>query len=208
MKAHYDLIIVDDHQLFVDGLVRILEDEPIFSVIGTCNNGTELKHLLNGSHPDLVMLDIQMAGSNGIKICKELKTKYPGLKIILISMFESANIIQEIKHAGADGYIPKSTDADLVKVTITDVLSGKAVFIKPSRTEHLDDLGSGNNAYLISQREKEIIEYIKDGLTSKRIAEVLHISQYTVETHRKNIMKKLNLGSIKELISYAYKHNI
>lgn len=208
MQQQYSIIIVDDHQLFADGLLRILEDEKDFVVTGICNNGQELNHLLNDQQPDLVMLDIQMAGINGLDACQKIKQSRPEIKVILISMFESPNVINEGKKAGANGYIPKTTDAALVKTSIREVLDGQDVFLKPNRPENLFDTGNSTDKLLISKREREIIELIKKGYTSKMTAEALHISQYTVETHRKNIMKKLKVGSIKELIAYAYENNL
>lgn len=208
MQEKYNIIIVDDHRLFADGLVRILEDESDFEVVGVCNNGKELHHFLNNHRPDLLMLDIQMVGANGLEICSEQKKAKPGTKIILISMFESANVIHEGKKAGADGYIPKTTDADIVKTTIREVMAGKQVFIRPDRAGSKPDFGEGNNTFLLSKREKEVIGFTKRGYTAKVTAEELNISQYTVETHRKNILKKLGLNSLKELIAYAYENNL
>lgn len=208
MEEKFKIIIVDDHQLFADGMVRILEEENDFEVVGVSNNGVELHHLLNNHRPDLLILDIQMAGTNGLEICSEQKRTRPRTKIILISMFESANVISEGKKAGADGYIPKTTDADIVKTTIREVMAGKEVFIKPDQIRSKPDFGEGNNIFLLSKREKEIIGFTKRGCTAKATAEELNISQYTVETHRKNILKKLDINSLKELIAYAYEHNL
>lgn len=204
----YGIIVVDDHRLFADGLERILEDERDFKILGNCNGGVALHHLLNNHTPHLIMLDIQMAGKNGLELCTQLKSERPEVKIILISMFESANVISEGRKAGADGFIPKTTDAVLLKKTIRDVLKDKKVFIKPDKpTETMAQPGAGQQ-FLISRREKDIIKLVKKGYTSRMMAEELNISQYTVETHRKNILKKLHLNSIKELISYAYEHNL
>lgn len=208
MQEKFKIIIVDDHQLFADGLVRILDDEDDLDVVGVCNNGTELHHMLNNHKPDLLMLDIQMAGTNGLEICSKLKKTIPHVKIILISMFESTNIINEGKKSGANGYIPKTTDASLVKKSIREVINGKEVFIKPDKIEVKIDPEGTSNTFLLSKREKEIIQYVKKGFTSKMTAGVLNISKYTVETHRKNILKKLQLNSLKELISYAYENNL
>ncbi|WP_417358018.1 response regulator [Flavobacterium sp.] len=208
MKENYKIIIVDDHQLFADGMVRILADEDDFEVIGICNNSTELYHMLNNHKPDLIMLDIQMGGTNGLELCGDLKKTMPQIKIILISMFESLNVVNEGKNSGANGYIPKTTDAALVKKSIREVMEGKDIFIKPVNPETKVDLEGGSYAFLLSKREREIILYVKKGFTSKATAEELNISQFTVDTHRKNILRKLKLNSLKELISYAYENNL
>ncbi|MFI0429909.1 response regulator [Mariniflexile sp. HMF6888] len=204
----YKIIIVDDHPLFTDGLVRILENESDFIIDGICNNSTELFHMMNSKTPDLLLLDIQMGGTNGLEICSAIKKSNPQIKVILISMFKSAKVINDGRKAGANGYIPKTTDANVVKATIRDVIVGKKVFIKLGQSDTKTDFGEGNNVFLLSKREKEIIQLTKKGYTSKTIAGKISISQYTVETHRKNILRKLQLSSIKELISYAYENNL
>ena len=201
------IIITDDHSLFAEGLSRILKEEPDFSLLGICKDGQSLLHLLNSKRPDLIMLDIQMAGESGLTICAKIKVSHPKIKIVLISMFEEAQVITEGKKAGADGYIPKTTDAALLKETIRRVLSGETVFIKPQQPAKELSVQTPN-PFLISTREREIIQLIKKGDTSKVIGKKLNISQYTVETHRKNILKKLQLNSIKELISYAYENGL
>lgn len=208
MNNTYNLIIVDDHMLFADGLYRILDDEPHINVIGVCNNGQDLKHLLNNKTPEAILLDIQMPGINGIELCKELKKMRPSIKIILISMFESQNVINEGKAAGANGYIPKATDAKLLKETIKSILEGDDIYLKANKTDDKLEYGQADSVSYLSKREREIIEYIKKGHTSKQTAEILNISHYTVETHRKNILKKLELNSIKELIAFAYENNL
>lgn len=207
MSDTYKIVIIDDHKLFSDGLLRILEDEPDFSVVGICSNGNELRQFLNKCIPDLLMLDIQMSGASGIELCEGLKKTNPGIKIILISMFESARVIGEVILAGADGYLPKTTDAYTVKETIRSVMQGSNTFVKPDKGEEQTPANGTADPFLLSKREKEVLVLVKEGLTAKEISGELNISQYTVETHRKNMLKKLNLKSIKELIAFAYENN-
>jgi DNA-binding NarL/FixJ family response regulator len=206
MQETHKIIIVDDHPLFADGLIRILEDANDFEVQGVCNNSAELFSMLNNKTPDLLLLDIQMSEMNGLEICSLIKKSNPHIKVILISMFESATVVNDGIKAGANGYIPKTTNASLVKDTIRDVMAGKDVFIKHDKTSEKNLYADGAGIFLISKREKEIIQLIKKGYTSKMTGEALNISPYTVETHRKNILRKLQLNSIKELISYAYEN--
>ncbi|QEE50727.1 response regulator transcription factor [Flavobacterium alkalisoli] len=208
METTYNIVIVDDHRLFAEGLERILMDEPDFSLQGIYSNGNELLHHLNSKKPNLVMLDIQMAGIDGLELCKKIKSNYTDIKVILISMFESNTIINEAKNNGADGYIPKTTDASMMKKTIHDILEGSPVYLRPIAEECKEENSSLPNFHLISKRERDIIKLIKKGYTSKDMADELNISQYTVETHRKNILKKLNLKSVKDLIGLAYEYDL
>ncbi|MDP5092514.1 MAG: response regulator transcription factor [Polaribacter sp.] len=204
-KKEIKIIIVDDHQLFVDGLKRIIEDIKNYKVIKTCNNWEELRLMLNAEIPDLIMLDIQMKGINGLEICKLIKETHPFIKVIFISMLETSLVIEEGKKVGANGFIPKTTDAALVKKTIENVLNNIDSYINLTRVnEEVNTNKSQLN--LITKREKEIIQLIKAGDNTALIAKKLFISKYTVDTHRKNILRKLQLSSIKELIAFAYEN--
>lgn len=206
MKNKYKIIVVDDHQLFLDGMIRILEDEPDFEIIGFYNNGSMLLHALNSYQPDLIVLDIQMPKQNGIDISTQIRNRYPTIKILFISMFEASNIIRNIKKIGANGFIPKTTDASIVKDTIREILKGNDVFVQAD-SEVLEE-NTDVNIFSLSKREMEIITLIKKGMSSKEIAETLNISNYTVETHRKNIFRKLKIKSVSELVSFAYDNKL
>lgn len=193
------VIIVDDHLLFADGLKRIINDIPGFSVVDCCCDWNVLKLSLNKQLPDLLMLDIQIKGFNGFEICELLKKTQPSIKIILISMFDSIDIIEKCKKINANGYIPKTSDSQNVKTVIKSVIDNIDVFINPNTNEN-------QQQSIITNREREIIELIKKGYNSQKIANKLSISRYTVDTHRKNILKKLHLNSTNELISFAYEN--
>lgn len=203
----YRVFLADDHQLFADGMIRILQDEPDFLIEGIYNTGEAVLHALNGTIPDIVILDIHMPGITGINTCYEIKRRYPQCKVLLLSMFDLPKIMQEITDAGANGFIPKTSDADLVKATIRSILQGEDIFIKSDR-EPLSPASDLPHLHLLSTREKQIISLIKEGNTSRKIAEILNLSPYTIETHRKNIFKKLQFTSMSELIAFAYDNGL
>ena len=207
MKKIYNTIIVDDHSLFAEGLKRILEDDLNFRLTAIYNMAEDALHAFNNSSPELVLLDIQLPGMGGLDFCKYIKERYPQIKVVMISMFESASIIADAKASDANGYIPKTTDAQLLKTTLYDIINGENVFLsKPSLK--LPTTNQPLYVSLLSKRELDIITYIKQGHTSKEIAEQLFISQFTVDTHRKNILKKLQLPSVKALIAFAHENHI
>lgn len=201
MLKRQNTIIVDDHKLFAEGLGRILEDIPCISLQNIVSSEKELPS--NLSDIQLLLLDIQLKEENGLDICKKIKTAFPNIKIIIISMFDPKGLVHEIKKSDANGFIPKSTDANEVKEVIVSVLEGEDVFLEMD----LESYSPQPLFKLISNREKEIISLIKEGKTAKQIADVLNISQFTVDTHRKNILKKLELNSIKDLIAFSF-HNL
>ena len=201
MYKTQNTIIIDDHKLFAEGLGRILEDISCISLQNSIASEKELPSNLEDIQ--LLILDIQLKEENGLEICKKVKTKFPKIKIIIISMFDPKGLVHEIKKSGANGFIPKSTDASEVKEVILKVLKGEDVFLEME----MDSYVPPPLFKMISKREKEIILLIKEGKTAKQIADILHISQFTVDTHRKNILKKLELNSIKDLIAFSF-HNL
>lgn len=197
MPKTQNTIIVDDHKLFAEGLGRILEDIPCIYLQEIISTEKDLPVNLSDIH--LLLLDIQLKEENGLDICKRIKTTFPAIKIIIISMFDPKSLVHEIKKSGANGFIPKSTDAKEMKEVILSVLDGEDVFLEMDINSYVPQ----PLFKLISNREKEIIVLIKEGKTAKQIADVLNISQFTVDTHRKNILKKLELHSIKDLIAFS-----
>lgn len=193
-------LIVDDHQLFVDGLSRILLDVPDFSVVGILNDGENLMQEIEVNTIDLVLLDIQLAGKSGLELCTEIRNANSKVKIILISMIQAPHIMKLAEKSGANGFIPKTTDATILKEIILKICHGENVF-------HAENI-ENSEINLLTDREMEIIYLIKQGQKTKAIAEKLFLSEYTVETHRKNILRKLHLGSANELIAYAYANHL
>lgn len=201
-------IVVDDHQLFADGLVRILQDEGDFQLTSICKNGDELFMHLEKSVTQLIFLDIQLQGASGLEICTEVKEKFPDIKIILISMIQGPHVIKDGMHRGANGYIPKTTDAALLKEVIRKVLEGENIFLGLENTPVDQPKSDYHKIDTLSPRELEIIGLVKKGMSTKAIAEQLFLSEYTVDTHRKNILRKLQLSSASELIAYAFANHL
>lgn len=203
-KTVINTIIVDDHLLFAEGLARILGDMQNLKLLKIVSSYNEVTRLLSQHHIDLILLDIKLKDENGIDICTLIKNLYPESKVILISMFDPDSLAAEIKKCNADGYIPKSTDAQEVKNTINAILQGESVFLELGN----DSAKETPVEKLITSREKEIITLIKQGKTAKEISDILNISIFTVDTHRKNILKKLNLSSIKNLIAFSFNNKL
>ncbi len=199
MKKPINFVIIDDHQLFADGLARILQEEGGFVLRAIYNSIDEVEEII----ADLVLLDIQLIGQSGLELCAQLRVKYPELKIILISMIQAPHVIREGELKGADGFIPKTTDAELLKEMVIKICEGEKVFLGMHQKE-----AEPNKISLLSEREMQIIHLIKGGLKSRVIAEKLFLSEFTVETHRKNILRKLGLSSANELIAYAYENHL
>lgn len=162
---------------------------------------------MNLQIPELVILDVQMPDMDGFVLCHTIRKRFPGVKIAFITMFETSSVISRAEEVGAHGFIPKTSDAGTVKQAICTILQGSK-FFHPFKKGNQPTPESHPTVYSLSKRELEITQLIKKGKTSKAIGELLCISEFRVETHRKNIFKKLKIESMSELISFAYHHKL
>jgi len=205
------ILLADDHPLFIEGLSMMLSREENFELCGIANNGREVLDVLPKILPDLILLDINMPKMNGLETIKYIKQSYPSIKIVMLSGYFDDAIIKEAKEKGANGYLLKSCQRDELVSTIKMIYSG-SMFTTP----HQDEPASGdfiaNDKFLqqfnLTKREREIVQHIKQGLTNQDMAQTLHLSVYTVETHRKNIMQKLKLNSPGALMKFIIENQI
>jgi two-component system nitrate/nitrite response regulator NarL len=194
------LVIAEDHQSLIDGIKIFLEYEDDIQVVGEANDGERLLEIVRLKHPDIVLTDIRMPKMDGITAAKQIKKEFPNCKVIAFSMFEQEEAISQMADAGAEGYIMKNSSLKVVLTAMRAVMKGETYFdnaIKPSIPKN-DDLDVP-----LSKREKEIVTLIGQGKTSQEIADLLFIGKTTVDTHRKNILKKLSLHGKSELLRYS-----
>jgi DNA-binding NarL/FixJ family response regulator len=201
-----NVFIADDHALFADGVEQVLFSEPGFNVTGKFNDSKLLMQAFNSSVPHILLLDIHMPPVSGIEIAAIVKKKYPSVKIIIISMVMDKRIIEQLKVIGVEGYVGKTIDSHTLLDGMQRVIKGELVYETPPREKPLNAIPSQLMKYKLTERELEIIHLIKDGMTTKKIAETLYLSEYTIETHRKNILKKLELHTPAEIIAFANRH--
>jgi two-component system, NarL family, nitrate/nitrite response regulator NarL len=206
------VLIADDHQMFVDGLKSLLEESTEINVVGEARNGKEVLEICNEKEVDIVIMDINMPVMDGIQTTKELLKKKPSIKILGLSMFNDRDYIADMLKAGALGYILKNTGKENLLNAIRTLQSGASYLGEEvSKTLLNSFIKNGQVAQLIeklSDREKEVLEYIATGLTTQEIAEKLFISKNTVETHRKNLLYKLKARNTAELVNNAYKQRL
>ena len=208
------ILLVDDHRLLLDGLKVSLNSKRDWDVIDIASNGLEAIKFAKKLKPDIVILDISMPEMNGIEAARRIKVDSPKTKIIMLSMHLDRRFITESLKAGARGYILKDSAFQEVVEAITEVLKGELFFsrkihdmvmtdyirlIKESDAPPFSDL---------SAREKEVLQMIAEGNTTKEIASALFVSVKTIESHRKRVMDKLNIHSIAGLTKYAIREGI
>ncbi len=203
------VVLVDDHTVLRDGLKSLLSYEPDIDVIGDASDGREAISVVETLKPDIVVTDISMPGLNGIESVRILRHNHQHLKIIILSMHASQEYVTQALQAGANGYVVKHADASEVLAAIRAVMAGGA-YLSPTISKHLiDDYLSQTMADMtgpkLTTREREVTQLLAEGNSTRAISEILTISIKTVETHRMNIMKKLNAKNQTDIIKYALK---
>ena len=199
----YTIILADDHSLFRQGVKKILEEMPGVQVVGEANDGLELLELLKKRDPALVILDISMPNLRGLEAAREIKGLYPQIKVLLLTMHKKKDFLQQGLEAGVDGFLVKEdADTDLLQAIQAIRRGGK--FYSPLLSTRMADLASQKGkADPLTKREKEVAKLLAEGKSGKEIANLLYISIYTVRRHRDNIMRKLDLKGLADLVRYA-----
>lgn len=215
MNRKIRVLLADDHVLIRAGLRMVVDAQPDLTVAGEANDGREAVALCESLKPDVAVLDIGMPNLNGIEAARQAHEKLPDLQIVMLSMHADEGYILRALKAGAKAYLLKdSAEADLVRA-IRAAAEGKSFFSPAVGRVLLEDYvrklqrTGGEDSYdLLSPREREILQLVAEGKSSKDIANLLNLSVYTVETHRARVMQKLNLKGIPELILYAVRKGI
>ncbi len=203
-----NLLIADDHQLITDGLSKLLEAEEIIGDIQTARNGKEAMEKALHGNIDCVIMDINMPVLNGLEAAKIIKKEKSHIKIIVVSMLCDASIVSKMLKAGADAFINKDTGKSELLIAINKVMQNEK-YISPEIAAnlftHLNNRNVTNteNGKQLTVRETEIVRHIAEGLTNQEIAAKLFLSTVTVETHRKNMLAKLQLKNTASLVKYA-----
>lgn len=201
-----NVIIADDHTLFADGLEQIVQSMEGFHVIAKVTDGKILLQKLKEAQPDIILLDINMPYMDGILVAEHIFKVYPTIKVVFVSMYFSTQMIDKIQKMGANGFIMKDVAAPDLKEALVKIRMGKKVFLSPSyysfpSKENYTEDDYYFKKYKLTVRELEIIELLRRGRSAKQIAGDLELSVFTVETHKKNIHRKLNVQSTPELIA-------
>lgn len=205
------LVLVDDHAVVRSGLRMLLEAQTDMEIVGEAENGREAVTLAKTLQPDIILMDIMMPDMNGIEATRLVKDVAPETAVLALTMYEDDQYFFEMLKAGASGYVPKRAAPDDLVTAIRTVYQGE-VFLYPSLAARLvqgyvrQDMPDGSSPHdNLTEREREVLILIADGLTNAEIAERLGISVKTVDRHRENLMRKLNLHSRVDLVKYAIK---
>lgn len=208
------ILLADDHAILREGLRLVLEKEPDFQVVGEAGDGQEAVEKARALHPDLVLLDIAMPRLNGVEAARRIKRHCPEAKILVLTQYDDRAYVLPILQAGADGYILKQTESYHLAEGIRAVMRGEATLSPPVARQLVDLVASGPSPeadpaeVTLTDREREVLILVAEGYSSRQIAEALGISPKTVDVHRTNLMRKLNLHNRVEVTRYAIRHGL
>jgi len=208
--ANYRIVIADDHVMVRTLLKRVLEERTDFEIVGEVGDGFELLKKLTQLSPHMVVLDISMPNLRGIEVIHKIKTIDPDIKVLILTMHKSMEFLRQAFHAGANGYLLKEDDETELFSAIEAIRAGKT-YVSPLLSEELAHdwaqihRGDGKSPFdePLSTREREVLKLIAEGKSNQKVAELLSISIHTVERHRANMMEKLNINKLADLIKYA-----
>lgn len=195
--------IAEDHQSLIDGLKLQLEHVNEISIVGTANDGEALLDVVRLKRPDVVITDIRMPKIDGIVATKMIKKEYPDIKVLAFTMFDQNEAVQQMLDAGATGYILKKSSLKEVIEAVKTVAKGEKYFDANVQVNLDGENKAKTKKGVLSKRQKEILNLVSQGMTSREIADKLFIGVFTVETHRRNMIRILGLRGNGELLRYA-----
>jgi two-component system response regulator NreC len=215
VKEKHRIVIAEDHTIVREGLRALLSSNPAFEIVGEAEDGLDAIRCVEDLMPDLVLMDLTMPRMNGMEVIKELKRRWPEIKIIALTVHRTEEYFLASLQAGADGYVLKDANYDELLMAIKNVLSGKS-YLSPAVSKRViegyvegkKNLGCKSLWDTLTQREKEVLKLIAEGYKNKEIADYLCLSVKTVDKHRTNLMRKLDLHNVSALTAFAIEKGI
>jgi two-component system nitrate/nitrite response regulator NarL len=203
----YAVLLVDDHQILLDGLNNLIESSELFTVKNIAGSGNDALELLKKNDYDILVTDYEMPGITGLQLVKAARTLQPEMKIIVLSMHDDPSVVREMLREGVNGYLLKKDSHRTLHEALKKVVEGKR-FLSDEISEILIHSPEEEEKGTLTSRETEVLRLVAKEFNSRQIAEILFISERTVETHRKNILRKTGATNLVGLIKYAYANNL
>ncbi|MBI9016686.1 MAG: response regulator transcription factor [Phycisphaerae bacterium] len=208
------VLIADDHQIMREGLKNLIDQQDGMQVIGEAGDGRRAVELTQEHSPNVVIMDVSMPGLNGIEATRQIKNQNPATKVLALSVHPGRHFVSDMLKAGAAGYLLKNCAFKEMKIAI-DTLLEDHTYLSPGLTDvivedYVKQLNSGQTAVCagLSSREREVLQLIAEGNSTKQIAQLLHVSAKTVATHREHIMSKLSIHNVVDLTKYAVREGL
>ena len=208
----YRILLADDHQIILDGLRDIIESTTDFLVVGRAVNGKAAVSAVATSLPDLLLMDLNMPGMDGLEVLKEVRQRFPKVKVLVLTMYDSVELAKKALSMGANGYLLKEHGKDELLTALRQVVTGEQYLSEKIRRQMQPDEGRFQDDFQkklsLSHREMEILQLIARSYTNKEIADMLYLSELTVQTHRRNLKRKLKAEHTADLVRFAYENGI
>jgi len=209
-----NIVLADDHHLIIDGITKLLENETDINIVASCSNGKEVLEKLPKIHVDVLLLDLDMPIMNGLQCAEKVRQMYPGVRIAILTMHQEKALIQRFIEFGVNGYFLKTIQKDELVHAIRTIASGKDYF--PSdvtktliqKQSFTPDISQSPLLNELTRREIEIIKLVSKGFSNNEIGKELFISPRTADTHRTNIMRKLDLHNVAEIVRFAFQNKL
>ena len=200
MKETIRILIADDHPFFTNGVSNALQHATQYKIVATPHDGSQVISAVKEVQPDIVLLDVNLPGIDGLALFKEIKKEWPAIKVILLTMYMPSDIRLQPEATLLDGYILKNSGSDVLLHALEEVNNGHRYFDPHIRSSNHHSEDDFTNRLKLSSREKEILQLLIAGLSNKEIASRLFLSELTIKTHRKNIMSKLDAHNLADLL--------
>lgn len=211
MKS-YRVILADDHQFLLEGVLAILKEHSSLEIVATANNGLELIDAVLQHKPDLVILDMNMPGYDGLQCLDRIKKDVPKTKVLVLTNYNQSELVNEVKKRNAEGYLIKNSSAGELTEVISKILDGQTHFPPSGELKTVDSnsffLDDFLKKYQLTKREVEIIRLVCQELSNREIADRLFLSEFTIKTHRRNILHKLDIRNVAGLVNFAKENGL
>lgn len=208
----YKIVLADDHQFLLEGISVVLKEMPNVEIVAIAQNGFELMDAVAKHKPAVVVLDLNMPGYDGLQCLQKIKTDYTGIKLLVLTNYNQPELVEEVKKMQADGYLLKNSTAIELKSAITEIINGKKYFPFANELKSVPDdsyfFDDFLKKYQLTKREVEIIRMICREMSTKEIAASLFLSELTINTHRRNILRKLEVKNVAGLVNFAKQNQL
>lgn len=208
----HKIVLADDHQFLLEGISAVLRGMPEIEIVATAQNGFELMDAVAKHKPDLVVLDLNMPGYDGLQCLQRIKTSCPQIKVLVLTNYNQPELVEEVRKMNADGYLIKNSSAIELKDAVSIILANKKHFPSVAELKSIYDdsffFDDFLKKYQLTKREVEIIRMICKGMTTKEIAAQLFLSELTINTHRRNILRKLEVKNVAGLVNFAKQNQL
>ena len=206
------VVLADDHRFLLEGILSILKEIPALEITATAQNGFELMEAVAKQLPQLVILDLNMPGYDGLQCLQKIKAQFPATKVMILTNYNQPELVEEVKKMQADGYLIKNSSAAELKEAVAGILSGNKYF--PAVHQLASVTGDSFffdeflKKYQLTKREVEIIKMVCSEMSTKKIAATLFLSELTINTHRRNVFRKLDVNNVAGLINFARQNQL